>query len=174
MLRKLLPAVAAFLALASLTVRAAGDEQIPVQNAFAGHNGNWVLNLMEGTKGEVNSETVDGKPAVRITVPTAGTKRYHVQLLCKGVSMQADKTYRLHFRVRSKPDADLSVVAATFHGKFEELWRQDHVTSKDGWTEYNCDIKPKTSDDSAQIIFGGLAGVAGDYWLADVSIGESK
>ena len=48
------------------------------------------------------------------------------------------------------------------------------MTSKEGWTEYNCDIKPKTSDGDAQVIFGGLAGVAGDYWFTDVSIGEGK
>ncbi|MBE7158851.1 MAG: carbohydrate binding domain-containing protein [Rhodospirillales bacterium] len=156
------------------TVHAAGDTQVPVSADFANHNGNWVLNLMESTKGEADSETVEGKPTVHIKVPVAGAKRYYAQLLCKGISLQADRTYHVHFRVRSKPDADLSVIAGTFHGKFEELWRQDHVASKDAWTEYDYDIKPKSSDADAQIIFGGFAGVAGDYWLTDVSIGEGK
>ena len=167
-------AAALLLCAGSFSTRAAADRQVAVSADFAGHIGNWVLNTLEGTKAEASSETADGKPAVHIRVPVAGAKRYHVQLLCKGVSLQEGKTYRLHFRVRSQPDADLSVVAGTFHGKFEELWRQDHVASKDAWTAYDCEVRPKTGDAEAQIIFGGLAGVAGDYWLTDVSFGEGK
>ncbi len=167
--------LSALLALALPASRAVADTQTPVSADFAGHNGQWQLNLMEGTQADASSETVEGgKKAIHITVPVAGAKRYFVQLVCKGISLQADKTYRLHVRVRSKPDADLAVVAGSFHGKFEELWRQDHLASKDGWTEYNCDIKPGKTDSDAQISLSGLAGVAGDYWFADVSISEGK
>ena len=140
-------------------VRAAADSQTPVSADFAGNNGVWQLNLMENTKAEASSESTEGgKKAIHITVPVAGAKRYYAQLVCKNLSLQAGKTYRLHFRVRSKPDADLAVVAGSFHGKFEELWRLDHLASKEEWTEYNLDVKPSKSDSEGQISFSGRRG----------------
>ena len=166
---------ALLISLGAFASGANADEQIPLPGDFATGMGTWVVNTMEHTAASTASEPGDqGKTAVHITVPKAGDKRYYVQLVCKGVPLHSGTTYHLHFRAHSKPDCEISVVTGSYQGKFTELSRQDHVALAGKWADYTCDFSPKENDDTAQVIFGGLAAQAGEYWFENVSLTEGN
>jgi hypothetical protein len=149
--------------------------QVPVRGDFAAGLDNWKLNLIEGAAAQVSMEPAgNGQEAIHIVVPRPTAKRYYVQLVCSGVSLQAGKTYHLHFRARSKPGGDIVVLAASYHGKYEELWRQENIVLGEAWADYTCDIKPASTDDLAQLILSGLGARAGDYWFAGISLSPGE
>ena len=171
-LKHISPLFAALLfSVAAFPTHARAGESLVTNGDFTNNMDGWSLNKMENTEATSTIEPAEkGKQAIHINVPQAGAKRYFVQLVHKSVPLHADKTYHLHFRARSKPAGEIVVLAAYFHGKYEELWRQEKVTVKEEWADYSFDFKPKDSDDDAQIIFSGLAAQAGGYWFTDVTL----
>ena len=171
------PYFAAFLlsSLAALpTVAHAGESLIPNGDFASGMDG-WSLNKLEHTEADAAVEAIEnGKHAIHIKVPQAGAKRYFVQLLRNNIRLSADKTYHLRFRARSQPGCELILLAATNHGKYNEIWRQEHITVKPEWSDVTADIKPTATDDTAIILFSGLAAQSGDYWLTDITLEEAN
>ena len=152
-------------------IHAKADEPLIANGSFTYGMEDWRLNVLEGATATSHIETTEnGGHAIQIEVPRAEAKRWLVQLVHTGVQLHADKVYHLHFRARCKPAGPIAVMAASFHDKFVESWRQEGIAIGEKWTDCSCEIKPQYSDDDAQIIFSGLAAQAGDYWFADISM----
>jgi hypothetical protein len=148
----------------------AGDNLI-VNGDFATGLEGWRLDRMQNAQASVEvRDGGDGRGAVVVKVLEQAEKRYFVQLVQKGVSLDAGKTYRLTFRGRSDPDASVVIKLIENQAPYLEMWSEDHIALGSDWKEVTFEFKPKASQDEAVLVLSGLAQQPGDYWFSDVSL----
>lgn len=164
-----------FLALSFSCVAAFAGENLIVNGDFATGLEAWRLDRMQNAQASVDvRDSGDGRNAVVIKVLEQAEKRYFVQLVQKGVSLDADKTYRLSFRGRSDPEASIVVKLIENQAPYLEMWSEDHITLGSEWKEVTFEFKPKASQDEAVLVLSGLAQQPGDYWFSDISLSVVK
>jgi hypothetical protein len=163
-----------FLLLLSCAAALAGDNLI-VNGDFATGLEGWRLDRMENAQAAVEiRDADDGRSAAVVKVLQQAEKRYFVQLAQKGVSLDADKTYRLTFRGRADPEASIVLKLLENQSPFLELWSEDHIALNGDWKEITFEFKPKASQDDAVLVLSGLAQQPGEYWFTDVSLSVVK
>lgn len=132
----------------------------------------WNLLCQEEAQAVAEVKDIEhGKRAVCVTVQTPGTEGYYVQLVQGNIPISASATYKLTFRARSKPAANITLnLWPTHSANPSELWRVDQVALTDAWKEYSFEINPNNVSGNFNLDFGGLARQAGEYWLTDISL----
>lgn len=135
----------------------------------------WRLDRMQNAQASVDvRDGGEGRSAVVVKVLEQAEKRYFVQLVQKGIPLDAGKTYRLTFRGRCDPDAAIVVKLIENQAPYLEMWSEDHITLNGEWKEVTFEFKPKASQDEAVLVLSGLAQQPGDYWFSDISLSVVK
>lgn len=153
----------------SVSVAFAGEELI-TDGTFQNLE-SWRLDRLEGAKGSLEAEDLgNGKFAAAIRVPEAADKRYFIQLVQKGIPLDASKRYVLKFRGRSVPGSSIVVKLLEDGGTYRDLWAEDDIALSEEWNDIQLEFSPKESFDSAVFVISGLAQQPGEYWFSDVSL----
>jgi hypothetical protein len=150
-------------------------ENLILNGDFATGLEGWRLDRMQNAQAAIEvRDAGDGRSAAVIKVLEQAEKRYFVQLVQKGVSLDADKTYRLTFRGRSDPEASIVVKLLENQAPYLELWSEDHIGLNGEWKEVSFEFTPKASQEGAVLVLSGLAQQPGEYWFSEVSLSVVK
>ncbi len=108
-------------------------------------------------------------PALRISVTTAGSANWHVQLNQAGLSLTAGQIYTASYWARSPDGLPLSGSVSRASGDFAGLYPIGNATLDNTWREFTTTFVASAAESPVRINFNGFGNRTGVVELAAVS-----
>lgn len=174
----LLVVCAAFFTMgSSLTLSQAADpsgKQILANADLKENKQSWELQQIEPAKGEftVTDEGPDGSPCAKIELLEPGDEHWKMSLLQKGLSVHADKSYRITFMARADRPRWVSVDFKQHLEPYKGLAGKYDVAIGTSWSQVSLVLKPSADEENARFSIGNLGMNPGTLWFAEFSVVE--
>lgn len=161
----------------SLTLLQAAEpsgKQILGNPDFKENKQNWEFQQIEPAKGEftVTDEGPDGSSCAKIELLEPGDEHWKMSVLQKGLSVHADKNYRITFMARADRPRWVSVDFKQHLEPYKGLAGKYDVAIGTSWSQVSLELKPSADEENARFSIGNLGMNPGTLWFKDFSVVE--
>ncbi|HUG12087.1 MAG TPA: carbohydrate binding domain-containing protein [Opitutaceae bacterium] len=164
---------------ASTTVLLAGwgavDEPLGpnmlANGTFAAGAANWNTEQHAGAAATfTGTNEFNGSPSLKVTVTTAGTASWHIQVNQSALNLAAGGYYTISFWAKASGAIPLSAALSRAYGDYGAIGGNISVTLGTAWQQYTVAFQNGTAESNARINFGGFGDRLCTVWLADVRV----
>ncbi len=145
-----------------------GPELLSNANFGGGLTG-WNLEQHNGAAatGSASSEFTDGGPALQISITTAGSASWHVQLNQSGLNVTAGQIYTVSFWAKADTNLPLSAgLTRAGPSDYGTVVDVTNTTLDSTWRQFSTTFIATTDEPSLRLNFSGFGARTGTLWLA--------
>jgi hypothetical protein len=138
---------------------------------FAAGVANWNTEQHAGAAATfTGTNEFNGSPSLKVTVTSAGTANWHIQVNQSALNLAADGYYTISFWAKASGAIPLSASLSRAYGDYGAIGGNISTTLGNDWQQYTVAFQNSVAEPNARINFGGFGDRLCTVWLADVKV----